>query len=516
MQGKVALFTAGIAWAGFAPFALADIRFAPVTVPEHFYTGGWEHFVGGGLSVLDCDGDAKPDLFAAGGAAPSALWRNTSSKDGIAFAPVTGFAQLSGVTGAYPMDLNNDTHLDLVVMRVGQDTTLLGDGQCGFTPAPLPGAAFEDRWTTAFSAIWSGDDTLPSLAFGHYVDRSDPDGPFEACDTNLLLRPDSTNNAYIATELAPGFCALSMLISDWSRNGTPDLRVSNDRHYYVKGGAEQLWTLGDTPRLYTQDDGWITHQLWGMGIASRDLDRDGLTEVFLSSMGDQRLQEWTGQGAEFKDAPFERGAAAHRPYTGGDGRPSTGWHIALGDVQNDGMDDVFIAKGNVQQMPGMAMEDPNNLLIQDEKGQFSEAGLTAGIASLHRARGASLTDLDGDGLLDLIVVNRMATLEVYRNTSAQTGYWLSVEARQPNVNTRAIGGWIEVMDDMGLQMRELVIGGGHAGGSAGPEHFGLGDAEGIMMRVIWPDTTATQWMAVQTNQRVRVMRDGETATLTRY
>lgn len=508
MWGKTAFFAVCLA----SP-AIAGVRFDPADVPVHVYSGGWEHFVGGGVAVFDCNGDDRPDLFAAGGANPPALWRNAGVVGTIAFDPLPAPA-ITATTGAYPIDLNNDGHPDLVVMRVGPDVILHGDGQCGFVQASLPGVTFGDHWTTAFSATWQSDDVLPTLAFGHYVDRFDPDGPFEACDTHVLMRLDGTT--YDTTPLEPGYCALSMLFSDWSRRGVPDLRVSNDRHYYVTDGSEQLWDITGPPRLYDKADGWITHKLWGMGIASRDLDRDGLTEVFMSSMGDQRLQEWTGTGAAFEDVPFDRGSTAHRPYTGGDGRPSTGWHISFGDVQNDGMDDVFIAKGNVQQMPGMAMEDPNNLLLQDENGQFSEAGLDAGIASLHRARGAALADLDGDGLLDLVVVNRVAAMEVYRNISTDTGNWISVDVRQPDVNTRATGGWIEVMDDMGLQVRELTVGGGHAGGIAGPEHFGLGDATGVMLRVIWPDMTATQWMGVEANQRLRITRDGTSAQLTPY
>ncbi|MEM7720357.1 MAG: hypothetical protein AAF222_14255, partial [Pseudomonadota bacterium] len=34
---------------------------------EHVYRGDWEHFVGGGLAVFDCNGDQRPDLFVAGG-----------------------------------------------------------------------------------------------------------------------------------------------------------------------------------------------------------------------------------------------------------------------------------------------------------------------------------------------------------------------------------------------------------------------------------------------------------------
>ena len=63
-----------------------------------------------------------------------------------------------------------------------------------------------------------------------------------------------------------------MLFSDWDRSGRRDLRVSNDRQYYLEGGGgqEQLWrmTNGEPPRLYTSEDGWATLKIWGMGIAS--------------------------------------------------------------------------------------------------------------------------------------------------------------------------------------------------------------------------------------------------------
>jgi hypothetical protein len=540
----------GIALTGFAQSAISapavSPDFTPVAMPPHSYTGGWEHFVGGGLAVFDCNDDQMPEMYAAGGSSPSTLMRNESIRgQAIKFSADTPASlALTGVTGAYPLDIDSDAILDLFVMRVGENMMLKGHGDCQFSEFDDLNVATGDRWTTAFSATWERDQYLPTLAVGHYVDRSNPDGPFKACDVNHLIRPvngapqdGSHTNSYSAAQvLAPGFCPLSMLFSDWSGMGSADLRISNDRHYYVKGGAEQMWSMSATPRLYSEADGWVTHQLWGMGIAARDVTGNGIQEIFLTSMADQRLQEKipNTDGPAYRDVPYSWGTTAHRPYTGGDGRPSTGWHVAFGDAQNDGLDDVFIAKGNVQQMPGSAMDDPNNLLIQQSDGRFVEMGLSAGIASMHRGRGAVFADLNSDGLPDLAVVNRVAPLEVWQNVTHQngqeTGDWLAVSLRQPAPNTRAIGAFIEVKTPNRTMSHEVTVGAGHAGGSALPEHFGLGkldaasddnrggisggtiddtgDAVNVSLRVRWPHKGWSNWVDLLPNQHVTVSPDG--------
>ncbi|MFT7595716.1 MAG: hypothetical protein ACI8R4_003047 [Paracoccaceae bacterium] len=509
-------------WACIALFcaspAQADPRFEPVPAPAHIYSGGWEHFVGGGLAAFDCDGDHLPELYAAGGSAPAMLLRNRSQVGGdvVLKADTPPSLALTGVIGAYPLDIDSDGILDLAVLRVGQNLLLRGGPDCSFAPFEALGFTSANHWTTAFSATWETGQTLPTLAFGNYVDRDDPNGPFRACDINLLYRPEGAGYG-APLELTPGFCPLSMLFSDWGRSGRADLRVSNDRHYYVDQGQEQLWAMTPRPRLYTDADGWQQHKLWGMGIAARDLDGDGRQEVMLSSMGDQRLQVLDpGKGPHFDDAPFDWGTTAQRPYLGGDGRPSTGWHVAFGDVQNDGRDDIFISKGNVEQMPGSAMQDPNNLLIQGDDGRFRETGAEAGIASLHRGRGAALVDLNGDGLLDLALVNRRAPLEIWQNVTGDTGHWLAVSLSHPAPNRDAVGGWIELDADGARQLREITVGGGHAGGSAGAQHFGLGTADQARLRMIWPDGVVSEWVTVGVDHAVSLQRVQNGLTVTPY
>ena len=98
---------------------------------------------------------------------------------------------------------------------------------------------------------------------------------------------------------------------------------------------------------------------------------DGYPEYFLTSMADSKLQTLATVPTDggkpkptYSDVAYPKGVTAHRPYTGDDLRPSTGWHTQFEDVNNDGLVDLFIAKGNVAEMPDFAMKDPNNLLLQ--------------------------------------------------------------------------------------------------------------------------------------------------------
>jgi hypothetical protein len=509
MRGPIAGATLGLFLAAGAAAAGPRFEDRSALLPvAHVYGGGWEHFVGGGVAVFDCNGDALPELFVAGGENPARLFLNRTDPGGdISFA-LGEVPELTGVTGAYPLDIDGDGWLDLAVLRVGANVLLRGGPDCAFSDASAEwGFVQGDRWSTAFTATWEPGRRFPTLVVGNYVDREDPEGPFEACEENELHRPEGRRYG-APVPLTPGWCALSMLISDWRRSGEPELRISNDRHYYVRGGHEEMWRLDPLgPR--TEADGWPRISLWGMGIASQDLDGDGLPEVMLTSMGDQLLQFNRGDG--YENAPYSVGTYAQRPHIGDDGRPSTGWHAEFGDIDNDGRADLFIAKGNVDQMPSNAIHDPNNLLMQQPDGSFRESAAEAGIATGERSRGAALADLNADGRLDIVVVNRRAPMEVWQNATAATGQWLAVEPLQQGPNRHAVGAWVEVRAGGRVQAREVTVGGGHVGGQAGPLHFGLGPETDAEVRVVWPDGTVSDWVPCAPGVRVTARRGPGTA-----
>lgn len=507
-----------LALALLASPALADDPVAPAFVEEaaaagitHAFTGEWEYTVGGGAAVFDCNADGFEDLFLAGGEGKAAFYLNRSTVAGpLAFEAAESGLEMEAVLGAYPLDIDSDGVMDLVVLRQGENVVMRGLGACRFVRANETwGFDGGDAWSAAFAATWEKGQTWPTLAIGNYLDREEEAFPWGSCTDNWLHRPDGDRFG-APIPLTPSFCALSMLFTDWNRSGTPALRVSNDREYY-KGGGEQMWRIepGAEPVLYGEKDGWKRLRIWGMGIASTDLTGDGLPEYFLTSMADNKLQTVK----PFKDAPkpdfadvaFAKGVTAHRPYMGEDLRPSTAWHAQFADVNNDGRQDLFVVKGNVHSMPDFAAADPNNLLLQREDGTFFEAG--AAVANMKVGRGGAVADFNLDGQLDLLAVNRWAPVSIWRNAGVP-GRWVSLRLDQPAPNRDAIGAWVELRCGDVVQRREVTSGGGHASGQAGWLHFGLGAEDEAEVRVLWPDGTEGAWMPVPTDGFAFVGRDG--------
>ena len=482
---------------------------------DHLYSGEFEFFVGGGVAAFDCNDDGRDELYFAGGSGPAALYRNESPVGGaLRFSQLASpITDLTAVTGAYPLDIDGDGHVDIAVLRRGGNVVLRGLGDCRFQDAnDSLGLDGGDDWTVGFSAMWEGANALPTVAFGSYLV---PDG--DTCGDSRLVRPDPTGDRYAAPiALSPGYCTLSVLFSDWSRSGERDLRMANDRHYYTDG-EDQLWRIapGESPRQYTEADGWRPLQTWGMGIASQDVTGDGYPDVFITSQGDNKLQTLDDGPADptYRDIALQRDVTAQRPFVGGDVLPSTAWHPEFEDVNNDGFVDLFVSKGNVSAQLDNAMRDPSNLLLGQSDGTFVEGAEAAGIVSFDRARGAALVDLNLDGMLDLVVVNREANIKLWRNVGrgdaeqpAPMGHWLAVGLQQPAPNVDAIGAWLEVRVGDRSVVREITVGGGHAGGKVGWIHAGLGGADSAEVRVQWPDGETGPWMKVAADQFVTIER----------
>ena len=491
---------------------------------DRTYAGGATFDTGGGVAVVDCNDDGKPDIYMAGGTNPAVLYRNDSPIGGaLRFTAIHDPAtDLTDVTGAYPIDIDGDGISDLVVLRAGGNVVLRGLGGCRFERANETwGIDGGNGLSIAFSATWEATNRLPTLAFGRFRTFK-PNGDLSLdCDSPMLLRPDSSGTRYAAAiSLEPGYCPLSMLFSDWSGTGERDLRVANDRNYYI-GGQEQLWRIapGEAPRLYTAGDGWMSVQIQGMGIAGYDLSGSGHPDYFLTSQADCKLQQLTGGPGQptYQDIALHLGVTATRPEVGGDVLPSTSWHPEFQDVNNDGLIDLLITKGNPSAVPEYASRDPSALFLGRPDGTFADAAEAAGIVDYDRGRGAALADFNLDGQLDLVEMFYGAPAKLWRNVGtgsaanpAPMGHWLGIRLSEPAPNADSVGAWIEVQAGGKTLRRELTVGGGHASGELTWTHFGLGSATSAQVRAKWPDGSVGPWLPA-TADSFLVVAKGATA-----
>jgi hypothetical protein len=189
------------------------------------------------------------------------------------------------------------------------------------------------------------------------------------------------------------------------------------------------------------------------------------------------------------------------------------------DVNNDGLIDLYVAKGNVNEMPDAALEDPDVLFMGQADGTFIDRAEAAGIDSPQRGRGAAVVDFNLDGLLDLLQLNRRDQVEVFRNVGSGTakrtkplGDWLALRLGQAGPNRDAIGAWVEARVGDRVMTEEVTVGGGHAGGQLGWIHFGLGSVgrrEPVEVRVQWPDGEWGPWQKMRPNGFGLVERDAE-------
>ena len=154
-------------------------------------------------------------------------------------------------------------------------------------------------------------------------------------------------------------------------------------------------------------------------------------------------------------------------------------------------------------------------MIGQDDGTFVEGAVDAGIVTFERSRGAALVDLNLDGLLDIVVVQREHPVRLWRNEGVHTGgtgHWLTIRVRQPAPNVDAVGAWLEVRAGEQTWTREITVGGGHAGGQLGWIHVGLGPFDRAEVRIQWPDGDVGPWTEVAVDNFVEILRHGDVVT----
>lgn len=332
-------------------------------------TGGYfmPQIMGSGLAVLDFDNDGRWDLYFVQNGGPSSGQPNRLYRqlpDGR-FADVTSGSGLD-VTG-YGMgvavgDANNDGWVDVVVTEYGRTRLFQNRGDGTFRE--IPQAFTSPLWAT-------------SAAFVDY----DRDGWLDLVVTNYVAY-DPTRVCY-GSRGQPDYCHpvnFDGTVTRLYRN------VSFRQPEHVQ--FEDVTQASGLGRLAGP----------GLGVICADFDGDGWPDIFVAN-DSHRNHLWINQrDGTFREEAILRGVAYNVM-----GQAEAGMGIALGDVDGNGLFDLFVTH---------LTEETHTLWLQSPQGRFADRTARLG---LHRSRyrgtgfGTVMVDVDQDGWLDIAVANGRVT-----------------------------------------------------------------------------------------------------------
>jgi hypothetical protein len=271
---------------------------------------------------------------------------------------------------------------------------------------------------------------------------------------------------------------------DYDGDGWLDLFVVNS---YGGGDIGAYDANGGLPRtaLFRNDHGRFTNvsasshagrAVRGEGCVAADLNGDGYTDLFITTAESDELLWNNGDGT------FTEGARAA-------GIVSFGWHAgaAVGDVNRDGRPDLFVAGYTEENAPiadSTAGYPTNHLGVRDElflnegNGRFREVGRQAGLdrAPHDHSLGAVLTDLNGDGRLDLYVANDEDPNRYYVNepVAGPLGFRFVDRAQGARLADRNAGMGVAEGDFSGDGRQDLFVSNSRAQGHAAFRSRGAG------------------------------------------
>jgi hypothetical protein len=129
----------------------------------------------------------------------------------------------------------------------------------------------------------------------------------------------------------------------------------------------------------------------GGGVAAGDVDGDGLPDLFFTSnLGPDRLYRNVGD-YRFEDVTEQAGVGGAEGWTTG---------ATMADVNGDGHLDIYVSS-----VAHLALPGGNVLFINDGDGTFTDRTAEYGLEHVGYSTQATFFDYDGDGDLDMYLVN---------------------------------------------------------------------------------------------------------------
>jgi enediyne biosynthesis protein E4 len=481
-----------------------------------------------GVTIADVNGDGLLDIYIchAGNADKAQRANELFINQGLDAHGVPTFKEMAAAYGvadegwsthAAFFDYDQDGSLDLFVVN----------------NSPRPVASMGEQNTRAVRDSFGGDKLYHNVR-GHFVDVSAQAGIY-------------------GSEIGLG---LGVAVSDFNRDGWPDLYVSNDffeRDYlYLNNGD------GTFREVLEQEMPSISYA--SMGLDAADIDNDGWPDLFVADMlpeDEYRLktmaafETWEQQQASIAKGFNHQYTRNVLQRNNGDGtfseigqmagvaRTDWSWSALIADLDLDGRKDLYVTNGIARDLTaqdylsflasdqtmrdatrgkrvdflGLINKMTSTPLVHygfrnDGEYRFSNQTVAWGLAQPSFGNGAAYGDLDGDGAPDLVVNNVNQEAFVYRNNARNIlpdNRYLQVKLDGEGPNRFAIGATV-TLDAGGQRLfQEEEPSRGFQSSVDYVLTFGLGKVDTARsVTVDWPDGRVSTLANVVANQRLTV------------
>jgi hypothetical protein len=141
---------------------------------------------------------------------------------------------------------------------------------------------------------------------------------------------------------------------------------------------------------------YYSHIYIGSGVAIGDINNDGLADVFFGGNQVPDKLYLNKGGFKFEDITQNSKLAINSGWT---------WGVTMADVNADGYLDIYVSRNGNSENPS---DRRNQLYINNQDLTFTESAIKYGLADVGFSTQAVFFDMDNDGDLDMYQVNQLA------------------------------------------------------------------------------------------------------------
>jgi hypothetical protein len=224
----------------------------------------------------------------------------------------------------------------------------------------------------------------------------------------------------------------------------------------------------------------------GMGAEFRDLNNEGLPDIFHTAMFGNTFPLYKNTGTQFDDVTDVSGITAFS-------RRMTAWGTGAFDFDNDGWKDLFVAGGaildnelEVLHRPALL---PDGVLRNNGNFTFTDVSATAGtgILSPRLHRGAAFGSFNNGGKIDIVVTAINDKPQLLMNRTVNGNHWIILKLVGTKDNRDGLGTRVKITTADGVQYNHATTAVGYSSSSDKRVHFGLGKTAVIdKIEFSWP------------------------------